>query len=105
MAKVPHMKFVLTDGEKPTPKNSTPLGGLGDEGRGSLVFFNQASMYRGAETGFDTLTEARSAGMSGSISSAEQVNLAFSQQVLKMDIDMEEMEEVASILTAVESQA
>ncbi|PPQ98313.1 hypothetical protein CVT26_013513, partial [Gymnopilus dilepis] len=99
---VEDIEFVLTDGEKPTPQNSTPLGGEGDEGRGSLVFFNQASMYKGAETGFDTLMAARSAGMSGSTSSAEQIKLAFSQQVHTIDINMEEMDEVASMLTAFE---
>ncbi|KAF8891504.1 hypothetical protein CPB84DRAFT_1848987 [Gymnopilus junonius] len=96
---VEDIRFVLTDGEKPTPENSTPLGGEGDEGRGSLVFFNQASMYHGSEMGFNTLTEARNAGMSGSISSAEQVNLAFSQQVHTVDVNMEEMNEVVSMLT------
>jgi hypothetical protein len=33
-------------------------------GRGSFVFFNQASMFYGPETGFDTLREAGRYGQS-----------------------------------------
>ncbi|KAF8176786.1 hypothetical protein BJ912DRAFT_797408, partial [Pholiota molesta] len=43
-------KFVTTDGqERPLPENSTPIEEGDDEGRGSLVYFNQASMYRCSE--------------------------------------------------------
>lgn len=43
--------------ERPTKANSTPLEDSGD-GRGSFVFFNQASMYQSSETGYNTLKEA-----------------------------------------------
>ncbi|KAF6745354.1 hypothetical protein DFP72DRAFT_1077669 [Ephemerocybe angulata] len=51
------IKIVTTNGEQPTP-------GDVDEcyGRGSLVFFNQASMFQSSETGFPTLKAAREAG-------------------------------------------
>ncbi|KAF8955740.1 hypothetical protein BDZ97DRAFT_1764553 [Flammula alnicola] len=57
--------YLIPDGEKPTPEKSRPLGGEGDEGRGSLVYFNQATMYHGPETSYDTLQEARKAGLTG----------------------------------------
>jgi hypothetical protein len=74
-------KFVLTDGERPTPENCRPLGGSGDEGRGSLVYFNQATMYHGPETSYNTLSAlaARKAGHSGIVSSAEKASSAFTE--------------------------
>jgi len=71
--------FVITDGNPPTKENSRPLGGAGDEGRGSLVYYNQASMYHGPETGFDTLDAARKSGQTGTVSSMEHARLAFPQ--------------------------
>ncbi|CAA7271224.1 unnamed protein product [Cyclocybe aegerita] len=63
---VDDFKFVtMVDGETPTPENSLPLEQGGDEGRGSIVFFNQASMYAALESGWDTLYDAREAGHSG----------------------------------------
>lgn len=45
------IKFVTTDGdERPTPENSTPLEPGDHKGRGSLIFFNQATMYQSSET-------------------------------------------------------
>ncbi|KAL1711555.1 hypothetical protein EV715DRAFT_163134, partial [Schizophyllum commune] len=45
------LKVVQTDGaDFPTPENSTPLG-EGAPGRGSCVWFNQASMWQTAEIG------------------------------------------------------
>lgn len=39
----------------------------GDEqGRGSMVFFNEATMFYGSETGHDTLKAPKEAGGSGS---------------------------------------
>jgi hypothetical protein len=41
------IKFVTTEGlECPTPENSKPLQAGDDEGRGSLVYFNEATMYQ-----------------------------------------------------------
>ncbi|KAF9000561.1 hypothetical protein BDZ89DRAFT_1121642 [Hymenopellis radicata] len=74
------IKIVTTkNGEKPTPENSKPLDqqplerpeNVSEEdwaagnGRGSVVWFNQASMFQTAETGYDTLTLAREAGHTG----------------------------------------
>ncbi|KAF9026369.1 hypothetical protein BDZ89DRAFT_1134796 [Hymenopellis radicata] len=67
------------DGARPMPGNSEPLWGptlmrpanISEEdwaagnGRGSVVWFNQASMFQTSETGFKTLTIARKAGHSG----------------------------------------
>lgn len=48
------------DGSRPTPENSQPLDG--SEGRGSAVWFNQATMFQSAETGYDTMAQAKYAG-------------------------------------------
>ncbi|KAJ3858605.1 hypothetical protein EV359DRAFT_52041 [Lentinula novae-zelandiae] len=68
--------FVTTqNGEKPTRENSTPLYSCTcsshdqnspwakAEGRGSKVWFNQASMFQTSELGINTLREAKEAGM------------------------------------------
>ncbi|TFY82050.1 hypothetical protein EWM64_g1963 [Hericium alpestre] len=60
-------KFVVTDinVKTPTPENSTPLVQGEEEGRGSMVWFNMATMFQSAETGFDTIKKAKAAGHSG----------------------------------------
>ncbi|KAF4617984.1 hypothetical protein D9613_012956 [Agrocybe pediades] len=73
------IKFVITDGDRPTKDNSSPLGGVGDEGRGSLVYYNQASMYNGPETGFDTLAMAKASGQRASVNSVEISQQAYPQ--------------------------
>lgn len=57
------------DGAFPTPENSRPLdshspddGWAAAEGRGSCVWFNQASMFQTAEIGEDTIKEAQAKG-------------------------------------------
>ena len=57
--------FVSTNGEYPTPENSLDFTGQDNHGRGSLVFYNQATMFHGPETGYDTLAAARAHGHSG----------------------------------------
>ncbi|KAJ3895973.1 hypothetical protein GG344DRAFT_61738 [Lentinula edodes] len=64
------------NGEKPSKQNSKPLYFCGcnshegsqawaeADGRGSMVWFNQASMFQTSETGFNTLKEAREADKS-----------------------------------------
>lgn len=66
---VADFKFVTTDGEEriPTPENSTPLEEGDDEGRGSLVYFNQASMYQSSELNCPTLKEAIAEGHHGTV--------------------------------------
>jgi len=59
-------KFITTDGdERPTPENSIPLGPGDHKGRGSLVYFNQATMYQLSETNSATIGDAILAGHSG----------------------------------------
>ncbi|KAJ6596573.1 hypothetical protein B0H10DRAFT_2197131 [Mycena sp. CBHHK59/15] len=50
---------------QPTPENTRPIQEGDREGRGSMVFFNQATMRTLPETGHDTLKEARHRGHSG----------------------------------------
>lgn len=60
------VKFLITpEGVTPTRENPTHVCPGDDEGRGSIVFYNQATMYMSSETGYSTLKEARAAGMSG----------------------------------------
>lgn len=55
---VTDIEFVSTNsGEYPTPENSSPLDG--GDGRGSCVWFNQATMFQTAELGFSTIAKAR----------------------------------------------
>ncbi|KAL0567033.1 hypothetical protein V5O48_014961 [Marasmius crinis-equi] len=71
---VTSLDFVVTEGDRPTKGNSKPLNCLcGDpnaehgeswknaHGRGSMVWFNQASMFQTTELGFDTVAQARAA--------------------------------------------
>ena len=48
------------DGSDPTPDNSSPLTGV--KGRGSIVLFNQATMFQLAELGC-TVKEAKNMGI------------------------------------------
>jgi hypothetical protein len=70
----------MTDGrQRPTPKNSRPIK-LGDEhGRGSLVYFNQATMYQTSETGYPTIGEAIEAGDSGKVDYGASAQEAFTE--------------------------
>jgi len=55
------VEFVVTsNGELPTPRNSAPLDG--GDGRGSCVWFNQASLFQTSELGFETIAAAKEAG-------------------------------------------
>ncbi|KAL0567433.1 hypothetical protein V5O48_014559 [Marasmius crinis-equi] len=71
---VTNLKFVVTDGERPTKENSKPLNCLcgnseadhgeawkSAHGRGSMVWFNQASMFQTMELGYNTVAQARAA--------------------------------------------
>lgn len=49
----------------PTPKNSQKLNGEG--GRGSAVWFNQATMFQTAELGYNTVAEAEESVQKGII--------------------------------------
>jgi hypothetical protein len=79
--KAADLKIVVTDGDAPTPDNSEQLHARQDLGRGSFVFFNQASMFQGPETGFDTLSEARKNGHSANSDFGTNAKEAFSGAV------------------------
>ncbi|KAF9471067.1 hypothetical protein BDN70DRAFT_901632 [Pholiota conissans] len=75
---VADFKFVTTDGnERPTPQNSTPLEEGDDEGRGSLVYFNQASLYQSSELDHPTVAAAKASGLSGVVDFPSSVQEAF----------------------------
>ena len=60
------IKFVTTEGEAlPTPENCRPIQDGDDDGRGSVVWFNMATMFQSSESGADTLKEVRERGESG----------------------------------------
>lgn len=77
------IKFVTTEGlERPTPANSKPLQRGDDEGRGSLVYFNEATMYQSSETNSATLGDAKKAGHSGKADYGNDVQKAFQNNVV-----------------------
>ncbi|KAK1228787.1 hypothetical protein PQX77_008168 [Marasmius sp. AFHP31] len=73
---ITNLEIVVTkDGRRPTKDNSQPLDCLcgkratdhdqdwrESKGRGSMVWFNQATMFQTSELGFDTVQQARDAG-------------------------------------------
>lgn len=77
---VDDIEFVCAPaGVQPTRDSYTPLQEGGDKGRGSFVFFNQATMYQSSETGYGTLGAAKKAGHSGNTSFTEDAQAAFSR--------------------------
>ncbi|RPD68508.1 hypothetical protein L226DRAFT_576322 [Lentinus tigrinus ALCF2SS1-7] len=65
------LQIVTTsDGSQPTPQNSHPLTGV--EGRGSIVLFNQASMFQLAELGC-TIKEAKARGILSTCDNSEHI--------------------------------
>jgi len=79
------IEFVITeDGSHPTLQNSKPVAVDGDEcGRGSIVFFNEATMFYGPETGYSTLSEAREAQESGCVDFGHVAKEAFEKFAFK----------------------
>ncbi|TRM68001.1 hypothetical protein BD626DRAFT_564875 [Schizophyllum amplum] len=63
---------VTQNGSRPEQANSVPLGGEeraawdSAAGRGSMVWFNQASMFQSAELGVNTVKEAQKQGLDAS---------------------------------------
>ncbi|TFK62981.1 hypothetical protein BDN72DRAFT_902767 [Pluteus cervinus] len=55
--------LLVPEGETPTPSNSVRLSESGEEGRGSIVFFNQASIFQSSETNSLNLKEAKKKGI------------------------------------------
>lgn len=78
------IKFVTTlpEVETPTPNNSEPLSY--DEGRSSIVWFNEATMYTPSETGFPSLSAARDAGHSGKTSYSADVKRSFADHMMPL---------------------
>ncbi|KAF8205241.1 hypothetical protein K438DRAFT_1932129 [Mycena galopus ATCC 62051] len=77
------IEFVTTEGDvRPTPQNSRPIVAGDEEGRSSMVFFNQATMHHGPATGSDTLKLARAGGQSGKVDFGTDANAAFNQHVV-----------------------
>jgi len=52
---------ITNNGERPTKENSAPLDGL--HGRGSCVWFNQATLFQTSELGVETIALAKKQGM------------------------------------------
>lgn len=60
------MKFVTSEASTYEEAAADETSQVEDgHGRGSMVWFNQASLFQSAETGFMTLTDAKAAGHSG----------------------------------------
>jgi hypothetical protein len=87
----PDVKWVTVDGnERPTPENSQPLQAGDGDGRGSLVFFNQATMRTLPETGYNTMKESVANGGSGKIDFGDCLQSALEKYVtyIPMSEDM-----------------
>jgi hypothetical protein len=72
--------IVATDGPLPDLRKRDQYPAWDDEaeGRGSLVWFNQASMIQSAETGHFTLHEAKAAGKDANTDFKADADLYFS---------------------------
>jgi hypothetical protein len=81
------IRFVSTNGEQPTPLNSHDFTEKNDGGRGSLVFFNQASMFQGPETGYDSLETARVNGHDGISDYGAIADQAFEKFGVRVPLD------------------
>ncbi|KLO07599.1 hypothetical protein SCHPADRAFT_1001543 [Schizopora paradoxa] len=80
---VADIKFVRTVGDRPpTKETSLPLNEEGKKGRGSIVLFNQATMFQSSETGFDTLKLAAAAGFSTQSNYDEMAEMQFNREDL-----------------------
>ncbi|KAF8164561.1 hypothetical protein K438DRAFT_1984496 [Mycena galopus ATCC 62051] len=76
------IEFVSTNGERPTRENSRPIAEGDEQGRGSMVFFNQSTMRHGPATGYDTMKIATSNGHSGKTDFGTDANAAFNRHVV-----------------------
>lgn len=74
-------------GAHPTLENSTPIQPGDEQGRGSLVYFNEASMHQSAETGYSTLKRARLAGLSGNTDYGSDAQAAFQKYGTYLPVD------------------
>ena len=71
LTRLTDLQFVTTsDGSTPTPQTASRLDRV--EGRGSIVLFNQASLFQFAELGC-TVAEAKKKGGSASCDNAEHI--------------------------------
>ncbi|TFK60128.1 hypothetical protein BDN72DRAFT_864607 [Pluteus cervinus] len=68
--------IITTGGERPTRENPASIQGGKDYGRGSVVFFNQATMFH-CETGSATIKVAKSRGHSGATDFVADVDHSF----------------------------
>jgi hypothetical protein len=74
------IRFVMTDGCKcPSPQNSRPIKEGDEFGRGSLVYFNQATIYQSSEMGHATVGEAVKVGDSGRVDYGRSAQEAFTK--------------------------
>ncbi|KAF8177529.1 hypothetical protein K438DRAFT_1769986 [Mycena galopus ATCC 62051] len=76
------IEFVSTNSERPTRENSRPIAEGDEQGRGSMVFFNQSTMRHGPATGYDTMKIATSNGHSGRTDFGMDANAAFNRHVV-----------------------
>ncbi|KAJ6609360.1 hypothetical protein B0H10DRAFT_2225997 [Mycena sp. CBHHK59/15] len=87
----PHdIQLVTTDGnERPTRTNSRPIQDGDANGRGSLVFFNQATMRNGPVFDCHTLKEARACGQTGTVDYGDCIHTAFEKALVLTPVPQE----------------
>ena len=68
---------MTTNGDLPTLDNSTPIEPGDEEGRASIVFFNQASMYRCSALNGSSVVEAQRMGIDTTTNYGQDAQQAF----------------------------
>ncbi|KAJ7671371.1 hypothetical protein DFH06DRAFT_114659 [Mycena polygramma] len=94
------LQYVWTgpDVERPTPENSHPIVPGDETGRGSIVFFSQATMRNGPLTGYDTLKAAREAGVDTSIDLESDIQTAFRNALVLQPIPQEIIDKIGDTI-------
>ena len=69
------------------PGSSEPIVDGDDSGRGSLAYFNQASMFQASETGYGSIAAAKRAGVSGRTDFGRDAQQAFTDSATFIPIE------------------
>ncbi|KAF8201861.1 hypothetical protein K438DRAFT_1965311 [Mycena galopus ATCC 62051] len=77
------IEFVTTEGNvRPTPENSQLIHPSNEEGRSSMVFFNQSTMHRGPAPDFGSLIEVAANSVSTKVDYVTELQAAFQKYVV-----------------------
>jgi hypothetical protein len=80
--------------DKPTHENSCEITEDDDMGRGSIVFFSQATMRTGPLTGYDTWKKASEAGVNTKVDVESDVRAAFQKGLIMCPVPQDIVDEI-----------